>query len=136
MIPCSETDSCSHEMGYLKCLHPITGRSRNNQCLRCHLSCASIPKQKISYRESENTYNHVYCELKFKLDDLNEHFLLYSTLLVWASTQRNKGIKILVDVTLVIVRQLLVFVPLYGLKQHVDVDLGEVFRVDKFIHAR
>ena len=59
------------------------------------------------------TYNHVDRELKLSFDDLDEDIFWNKAIFVRLTAKRDKGIKIFVHVSLNVIVQLLVLVPLY-----------------------
>ena len=81
------------------------------------------------------TYDHVNSELEFRFDNLNQHILANVALLVGLAAERHEGVQVLVDVTLDVIVQLLILVPLDSHKQRVHISLLQVFRVQKLLHA-
>ena len=74
-----------------------------------------------------DTYNHVNCQFKFILDDAHEHVLRNEAFFTGFATEGHEGVKIFVGVALVVIRQLLIFVPPNAHQKHVYIDLGQIF---------
>ena len=80
------------------------------------------------------TYNHVNCQFEFGLDDLHEDVFRDEALFIGFATEGYEGVQIFVDVALVVICQLLVLVPPDAHQKHVNVDLGQIFRVQVLLH--
>ena len=76
-----------------------------------------------------DTYDHVNCQFKFILDDAHEDVLRDEAIFIGFATEGHEGVEIFVGVALVVIRQLLIFVPPNAHQKHVYIDLGQIFWV-------
>ena len=105
-ILCSR-GSCWHEMGCRWCLRQAKRKTNSSQYRHYHhLFYGGIPTK---LKQSECTYNHINCQSKFLLYNLNESVFLNLAFFVWLSPKCHKGIQVFITVILRIIDQLNMF---------------------------
>ena len=75
------------------------------------------------------TYHHINCQFKLYFDDLYEDILGDAALLVRLTTKGNESVQVLINIALIVVRQLLVLVPLDGHEKRIHVHLCYVLGI-------